>query len=182
MDAVTQEAGVSKATVYAHFDSKQRLFEALIELGSESAIHPATAIVRSGGDPRRELHAFFSRFLDLLFGSGAYAWVRMLIAESPRHPKAAEHFYNCTIERITGVVERYLGELAGEGLFPAEEVRPAAEAFVAMVLLGPIHRVLLLGPQAIDIDATLTFGIDTLLARATPGGPDRRPQRVTSTN
>ena len=62
MDAVTQEAGVSKATVYAHFDSKQRLFEALIELGSESAINPATTLVRSGGDPRHELHAFFSRF------------------------------------------------------------------------------------------------------------------------
>ena len=88
----------------------------------------------------------------------------MLIAEAPRHAKAAEHFYNCTLARITGIVERYLGDLSSEGLFPAEEIHLAAEALVAMVVLGPLHRALLLGPQTIDLQATLTFGIDTLLA------------------
>lgn len=166
MDAITQQAGVSKATVYAHFDSKEKLFEALIRLGSESALNATPSLERNGGDPRDELLAFFSPFLQLLFGSGGYAWSRMLIAEAQRHPQNAALFFECTVERITQSVERYLLALSKDGLFPSANIRPAAEALIAMVLLGPLHRVLLVGPETVEVQRTLEFGIDLLLRKS----------------
>jgi AcrR family transcriptional regulator len=163
MDAITQEAGVSKATVYAHYDSKEKLFETLIRSGSENALAMTPSLIRSGGDPRRELLTFFDPFLMLLFGSGGYSWSRLLIVEANRHPEIAELFCRCTIERITTLVEGYLGELATEGLFPTGRVRLASEALVSMILLGPLHKTLLLGPGSVDVQASLHFGIDLLL-------------------
>lgn len=163
MDAVTQEAGVSKATVYAYFDSKEKLFEALIRLGSEAALNATPSLVRSDGDPRSELLAFFGPFLNLLFDSGGYAWSRMLIAEAHRHPKNAAFFFSCTVERITKSVEKYLLALSRDGLFPKRDVRLSAEALVAMVLLGPLHRALLVGPDQVDVQKSLKFAIELFL-------------------
>lgn len=174
MDAVTKQAGVSKATVYAHFDSKGKLFETLVREGSQTALGQFPPLARRGGDPAAELLAFFGPFLDLLFGGGAYAWNRMVIAETARHPDNAKLFYACTIDRITGMLEHYLGELAREGLFPPADLRLATEVFVATVLLGPLHRTLLLGPGAVDHHAALRFSIRLLLeSKARPPGGGR---------
>jgi TetR/AcrR family transcriptional regulator, mexJK operon transcriptional repressor len=166
MDAITLEAGVSKATVYAHFDGKQKLFEELVRGGSEEAIRSIPPLVRQGRDPASELLAFFEPFLGIVF-HGGYAWSRMVIAEAARHPENAVLFYRCTIERITGTVESYLGSLRDEGLFSTRNVRLAAETLVAVVLLGPLHRVLILGPGAVDDRTSLRAGIDLILGTST---------------
>lgn len=167
MDAVTQEAGVSKATVYAHFDGKQKLFVELVRGGSEEAIRSIPPLARTGGDPAAELLSFFEPFLGIVFGGG-YAWSRMVIAEAARHPENAELFFRCTIERITGSVEGYLGALRDEGLFATRDLRTSAESLVAVVLLGPLHRVLLLGPGAVDYRASLRAGIELVLGHRPP--------------
>jgi TetR/AcrR family transcriptional regulator, mexJK operon transcriptional repressor len=164
MDAVTKEAGVSKATVYAHFDSKDTLFQTLVREGSQTALGQFPPLVHSGGNPADELLAFFGPLLDLLLTRGAgYAWNRMVIAGAARHPENARLFYSCTIDRITEMVEHYLGELAGGGRLPNAGLRLAAESFLSVVLLGPLHRTLLLGPNAVDHRASLRFGIELLL-------------------
>lgn len=163
MDAVTQEAGVSKATVYAHFESKELLFQTLIRLGSEAGLAAIPPLARRGGDPRDELVGFFAPLLDLLFVRGGYAWSRLVVAEASRHPDIAALFVACTFDRITATVEGYLAALAAEGLFPERDVRRSAEGLVALVLLGPMHRVLHLGPDGVDYAASLRFGVELLL-------------------
>lgn len=167
MDAITQEAQVSKATVYAHFKSKDELFETLVRLGSESALSMTPPLKRAGGDPKAELLAFFEPFLMLLFKGAGYNWSRMVIAEANRHPKNAQFFYECTDGRITNWVEQYLKELAKEGLFPTKQVRSGAELLVNMVLLGPLYRTLMIGPGEVDYQHSLKAGVDLLLSIAT---------------
>ncbi len=163
MDAITREAGVSKATVYAHFESKEKLFEALVRLGSEAALGSFPQLARVGGDPREELLGFFEPFLQLLIGKGAYAWNRLVIAEANRHPENAKLFMSCTTERLTQYVEQYLSLLAKEGLFPEKDVTIAAEVFFSIAVLGPLHKILMGGPDAVDFRANLSFGINLLL-------------------
>ena len=177
MDAVTREAGVSKATVYAHFEGKAKLFEELIRLGSETGLKASTPLTRRGGDPRDELVAFFEPLLTLIF-RGGYAWSRLLIAEAQRHPENAGLFYRCTIERVGQAVEGYLADLAREGLLAERDAHLAADALLAVVLLGPLHRALLLGPQAVDFRASLRFGIDLLLGPHNPGGDAVSPPKT----
>lgn len=163
MDAVTEEAGVSKATVYAHFGSKEALFEALVRDGSEHALKSLPPLQRRGGDPTAELRAFFEPFLHLLFEHGGYAWNRLVIAEALRHPENAELFYSCTLARVTASVEAYLGALAREGLLRDRDPRAVAEALLAVVLVAPMHHVLIRGPAAVDYRRSLHHGLDLLI-------------------
>jgi hypothetical protein len=87
----------------------------------------------------------------------------LLIAEALRYPESARFYYACTIERITQSVERYLTALARAGLFAASDLQRSAEALTAMILVGPLHRVLLVGPDAVDFRGALAFGIELLL-------------------
>lgn len=174
MDAVTREAGVSKATVYAHFESKEKLFECLMRDGSEDALRSIPPLVRRGGDPATELLAFFEPLLALIF-EGGYAWNRMIIAEAERHPVNARLFYGCTIERLTATVEQYLGELARENVIEGSDNRPRAQALIAVAILGPLHHLLLLGPESVDYRSALRFGVETMLRTASPEVP-RRPR------
>jgi TetR/AcrR family transcriptional regulator, mexJK operon transcriptional repressor len=167
MDAVTKEAGVSKATVYAHFESKQKLFETLVREGSETALGAFPMLARRGGPPAEELKAFFSPFLELLFRGGS-AWNRMVIAESSRHPENARFFYSCTIARITAMVEQYFLALATEGVLSPGNESALAELFVSMILLGPLHRLLLLGPGSVDHQQSLKTGINLILDKCQP--------------
>jgi TetR/AcrR family transcriptional regulator, mexJK operon transcriptional repressor len=163
MDAVTSEAGVSKATVYAHFDSKDKLFETLVKEGSQNALKATPALERRGGNPREELLSFFEPFLGLVLGKGGYAWERLMLAEANRHPEKARFFYSCTMERIGNMVASYLQKLADEGLFDPKQVKPAAEALVSLVMIGPIHRTILLGKDAVDYRQTLRYGVELIL-------------------
>lgn len=162
MDAVTRQAGVSKATVYAHFDSKQALFETLVREGVEGVFGMVPTLARGGGEPAGDLLAFFEPFLTMVF-HGGYAWDRLVIAEAVRHPANARLFYACTIERVTAAVEGYLAGLHREKVVSVPDPRLAAETLVAVALLGPLHRVLLLGPEAVDFKASLRAGVASLL-------------------
>lgn len=163
MDAVTEEAGVSKATVYAHFASKQVLFETLMREGAGAAFDKFPPLARGDGPPEAELSAFFERVLQHILADGAYAWDRLVIAEAVRHPENARLFHRCAIERLQTLVEGYLVRLGREGLIADVEHRRAAEALLAMVLLGPLHTVLLLGPETSHSGEALRFRLRLFL-------------------
>lgn len=169
MDAVTEAAGVSKATVYAHFSSKQVLFETLMREGAGAAFDKFPPLARGGGPPEAELSAFFEPVLQHILTDGAYAWDRLVIAEAVRHPENAKLFHRCAIERLLALVEDYLVGLGREGLIAAVDHRGAAEALLSMALLGPLHTVLLLGPEAGPSREVLHFRIRLFLKGLSAG-------------
>ena len=169
MDAVTEEAGVSKATVYAHFASKQVLFETLMTAGSSQAFAEFPPLDRRGGNPADELLAFFEPVVGHILAKGGVAWDRLVIAEAVRHPALARLFHRSTLARLGAAVERYLGELRREGLVAGADDRLAADALLAAALLGPLHTVLLLGPDAVDFRPALRFAVRTFLTGLAAG-------------
>src|SRR5260370_35966765 len=86
MDAIAREAGVSKATVYAHFTGKEELFGAIVARLSErrfggfsvEALHPV--------DVEASLGAIAHRFLDLVLSPQAIALNRIIIGKVTRFP------------------------------------------------------------------------------------------------
>src|SRR4051794_1559687 len=66
MDAVAREAGVSKATLYAHFSSKERLFAEMI---ASRCLEHSGMLARSTvdvADARAALRQFGRKFLDIV--------------------------------------------------------------------------------------------------------------------
>src|SRR5438094_7744697 len=66
MDTIAREAGVSKATVYAHFGSKEELFGAVIERECERYFDRFSAGELDPRDVRASLTILGRRFLELV--------------------------------------------------------------------------------------------------------------------
>ena len=93
MDRVAAAAGVSKATVYSHFQDKEGLFTALIQRMAQrkiSLLHGAQSLV---GEPQVVLSQFLTTALDQMRADPQHlAFVRLIIGESGRFPKLAQIF------------------------------------------------------------------------------------------
>ncbi|HRJ61552.1 MAG TPA: TetR/AcrR family transcriptional regulator [Azospirillaceae bacterium] len=147
MDAVAREAGVSKATLYAHFESKDRLFAALVKRECARLFGEGVDHGLDGLTPTEGLTLIGRRFVSLLMSPKAVAGHRIVVAEAARFPELARTFYEAgpgpTIAKVAG----YLDKLNTAGLLRAPDPALAAEQFLGM-LKSHLHLRLLLGMQA----------------------------------
>ncbi|MCV2886451.1 TetR/AcrR family transcriptional regulator [Aestuariibacter sp. AA17] len=93
MDMVATTAGVSKQTVYSHFNSKDDLFAAVISQKCGEYQLDKTALLDPNREPKAVLHEFGSRFVSLLRDKQVIAMHRIVIAEGASNPRVAEIFY-----------------------------------------------------------------------------------------
>lgn len=147
MDAVAREAGVSKATLYAYFESKDRLFSALVKLECARLFGEGVDHGLDGLPPAEGLTLIARRFVGLLMSPKAVAGHRIVVAEAARFPELARTFYEAgpgpTIAKVAG----YLDKLNAAGSLNAPNTALAAEQFLGM-LKSHLHLRLLLGMQA----------------------------------
>lgn len=146
MDAVAREAGVSKATLYAHFESKDRLFSALVKRECGRLFGQGVDHGLDGLPPAEGLTLIGRRFVSLLMSPKAVAGHRIVVAEAARFPELARTFYEAgpgpTIAKVAG----YLVGLNAAGLLKVPDPALAAEQFLGM-LKSHLHLRLLLGMQ-----------------------------------
>src|SRR5258707_15768776 len=82
MDAVAREAGVSKATLYAHFTNKEQLFGERIAAGTRRHSEGLTLPDIADKDVRAALIHFGREFLKILLSPQGLAIYRVVIAET----------------------------------------------------------------------------------------------------
>ncbi|HET6195823.1 MAG TPA: TetR/AcrR family transcriptional regulator [Acetobacteraceae bacterium] len=172
MDAVARAAGVSKATLYAHFSSKEQLFATIIgdacrqkiALGDE--LLPADA-----ADVRSALTGFGGRLLRFFLEARPLALHRVVIGESPRFPELGRAFYDNGPKALIGMFAAWLAEQTRAGRLAAHDPAMAAEQFVAMLRTSPFLRASLgLGPVTeAEIDATVAAAVTTFVKAYAPG-------------
>jgi AcrR family transcriptional regulator len=93
MDVVASRADTSKRSLYAHFESKEKLFLAVIDLVRGLFL----SRLRMPGDysekPAEALVMFCGRYLEVLLYEGSIRMCRLSMAETSRFPEgAAQHF------------------------------------------------------------------------------------------
>jgi AcrR family transcriptional regulator len=133
MDAIAREAGVSKATVYAHFSGKEELFGAVIGRECERYFAEFSA----GELDPRQVHASLTtlgrRFLELLLSPDAIALHRLIVGEVSRFPELGEVFWHAGPERNHAQIEAFLTAAAAAGSLDIADPRLAAEQFTGLV-------------------------------------------------
>src|SRR6185503_5530333 len=82
MDAVARAAGVSKATLYAYFSSKDQLFATIINGACLQKLALHEALPTDATEVREALLGFGGRLLRFLVEPGVLAIHRVVIAES----------------------------------------------------------------------------------------------------
>src|SRR5215468_12403383 len=108
MDTIAREASVSKATVYAHFGSKEELFGAVIGRECERYFASFSAGELDPRDVRASLTVLGRRFLELILSPDAIALHRIIVGEVTRFPTLGEVFWGAGPERQRVQIEAFL--------------------------------------------------------------------------
>jgi len=165
MDAIARQAGVSKATLYTHFDGKDALFAALIVNECRDFADQIGRRARDEPDIRLALRSLAEDFNNLLCNDEKLAMYRMVVAETPRFPALGSIFYDSgpkvMIDRIADLLRR----AAERGLLKIPDAHVAAVQFISLVR-GDSHLTRILGvtPSMSMPSDYIDSGVDLFLA------------------
>lgn len=108
MDEVARRAGVSKQTVYSHFQNKERLFSACIRQ-TVADYFPADPIAWSADRSAAETLRMIGRqYLRLIMSADAINMFRMIIGAGDDREKIARLFFGAGIKPLSEDIRAYL--------------------------------------------------------------------------
>jgi AcrR family transcriptional regulator len=128
MDVVAERAATSKRSLYAHFESKDKLFLAVVDLVRELYLDGLKTPGHYGDDPAEAVVLFCGRFLQILLFRPALRACRLFIAEAERHPDASARYFDAIVSTPRLRLAEFLGERYG--------LAPPAGDEIAGELLG----------------------------------------------
>jgi TetR/AcrR family transcriptional repressor of mexJK operon len=165
MDAVARAAGVSKATLYAHFGAKDRLFASIINEACETIRRTSIGTFESADLPLRDALRHLGRqWLRFMLNDTAIAVRRMVVAEGPHFPELANAFYDNGPRLTRAWLGRWIaGEMARGRLRQADPDR-AADQFVSLVSAEVVLRVTLgiePQPDEAEMELQIDAAVDT---------------------
>lgn len=162
MDVVATRAETSKRSLYAHFESKDKLFLAVIDLAREMYLERLRTPAEYGDDAAEAIVLFCGRFLQLLLREPALRTCRLGIAEAERLPAASNQYYDAIFRSTHDRLAAFLAERQGFAAAKSEDVadqllgRTLHPRFVR-TLLGvekPLSEQADEGSLAADVDLT----------------------------
>ncbi len=166
MDAVARQAGVSKATLYAHFVSKDKLFASIVaDKGQDNpvveSLFPDTVT-----DLRAALLEIGQRLLRFMLRERTLSILRIAIAESARFPELGEAFYTNGPQKFRDRFLAWLDTLAAAGLVETPDPLTATYQFMSLLRSDMFLRAGIgvpPPPGEVEIDATVTGAVETWL-------------------
>jgi AcrR family transcriptional regulator len=144
MDLIAAEAGVSKQTVYNHFQSKEALFKAIVANLTSTLMGPLVVRDPEKSTPQEVLLSWGRDFLALMLRPSTLALYRLIVAESARFPELGGAIYAVGAGRLLAMLADYLAWETRNGRLSASQSELAAEQFVGM-LTGRLQLRALLG-------------------------------------
>jgi TetR/AcrR family transcriptional repressor of mexJK operon len=160
MDAIAREAGVSKATLYSHFQGKDDLFGAIVRNNCQQMLVDIESSVAAGLGPRELLLAVGLKFLKKMMSDEVMAVYRILVSEAPRFPALGRAVQNAGPgPSCNGLADYFRDQTAAGGLAVAD-ADVAADQFFGAVL-GGIHFRRLIGVDKPASQAEIKSRVET---------------------
>ncbi len=110
MDTVASRAGTSKRSLYAHFESKDKLFLAVLDLVRELYLGRLRTPDAYAGDPAEAVTLFCGRFLQLMVWEPQVRTCRLSIAEADRLPGSSNAYFGAIFASTYQRLSVYLAE------------------------------------------------------------------------
>ena len=151
MDVVSSRAQTSKRSLYAHFESKEKLFLAVVELVRGLLLGQLRRPQDHADAPGEALVLFCGRYLEILLYESSIRMCRLSMAETARFPEGAAQFFDVMFieveRRLTAYVQTAFHVTSAVG-------EAAACRLLARILYPRLPRAL--------------FGMDALVAELHP--------------
>ncbi len=133
MDQVAEAGGVSKATLYSYFPSKQELFAAVIRAECDRQAEALRGIRLDGTDLRASLLRMGTAVLELLLAEDTITSYRMVAAEAARAPELGRLYYENGAARLHERLEPFLMAAMKSGQLRQGPAHVAAAQFIGLV-------------------------------------------------
>ena len=166
-DAIAKAAGISKATLYSHFVSKEMLFAVMIREECRSIRERLPEPDLAGADIGSALTRIARTHTAILTTTDALSFYRSVVAQTPRFPELGRIFFEagpCTLLRR---IAEALREAVAAGELSVPDIERAAAQFMALIT-GNVPMTVMLGfapPTNEDWERQIESGVAMFLAR-----------------
>jgi len=133
MDLVAKTAGVSKATLYAHFDSKENLFAEILEVENGRPEDGDWLPERFEGDVEGVLRRFARGMARFFVDGRGLAVYRLFVADLHRFPELVARFHAAGPMAMRSRVARLLAQMGERGALAIDDPETAADHLLSLV-------------------------------------------------
>ena len=149
LDDIARKAGISKATLYLYFDTKDEIFRAVAQSAVASLIEALERQVEGADAPFAEIAPrLLARAAAMMKGRRVPAIARMVIGESRNFPDLARIWHDDVVARVIGIVTGMIARAQARG-----EVAPDDPRLYAFSLMGPMVMAMLFREVFGGVDA-----------------------------
>ena len=133
MEHVAKRAGVSKATLYNHFKTKELIFEHLIAQKTEEFIEVDFASQIDVSDPVKALNFVGHNYLGIIYSPEASAMRRSIIGADEATKPLIQPYMRSGPQKIFGELMSLLARLEKESSFHFSDRSNACDLFLTML-------------------------------------------------
>nr|WP_218644955.1 MULTISPECIES: TetR/AcrR family transcriptional regulator [Acinetobacter] len=148
MNQIAREAGVTKLTVYNHFQDKATLFSCAIEETCESLLKAQPLHLSANSDFRQALYQACELSLTLVNMPEAIKLEHLLMELASEQNPLALQFYNASHAKLRAMWENFFRQAVALQFIQADEPKTQTELIVSL-LHGLRHHEVLLGVRAV---------------------------------
>lgn len=174
MSGIAGLLGGSKGTLWSYFESKEKLFDAVLDRAIEEFRADLTLILRPSDDVRAALHRFCRQFLAKLIQPEAIALFRLVVAEAGRFPELGRIFYERGPGQTRKLLSQFFSDAMERGQLRMGDAQTAAMDFTGLCMAGCHLRMLVAAntaPARADLDADADRAVECFWRAWSPDRP-----------
>ncbi|WP_040608834.1 TetR/AcrR family transcriptional regulator [Pseudooceanicola batsensis] len=163
VDAIAEEARVSKATLYVHSPSKAKLFLSVIEAECDRLSEEICQPLSSRDDARAVLEELSRRMIGLVMDDDYIRLLRICLGAASVLPEAGEIYMDAGPRRATRIVAQILERLHKAKSLNVQDVQSAASQFIHLAISGVVIPRLLAVDEPVDASEHSKRAVDAFL-------------------
>jgi TetR/AcrR family transcriptional repressor of mexJK operon len=156
---IARRAQASKATFYARFENKEKLFLAVLRKRTDEVFQHHAAVYELDAPTRDTLLKIADVFLNLVLSPRHLALLRIVQIESPRFPELGKTLYELGPGRTAKLLTAYLRQQANQGALKIPDPELAAEQFMDLIS-GSFLRKALLGVNSYPLPSEQKYKVE----------------------
>lgn len=167
MDMIAHEAGVSKATVYAYFETKQQLLFKLVQEECEAVVPNLLPTVKFQiQDIEAELRTIARNFTGIFLNNRSLEFYRLIISIVKQFPEVAMVFMEAGPTQHKAEIADFFNRAVQQGLLEIEDVNLAVKQFLGLVTADlPLTWLLAIQPNSLEqYEALINSGVRLFLS------------------
>lgn len=132
IDDIVERANASKATIYKHFNNKQKLFDAVID--SIFIPRPENELDFEEPDPEKALKDFAIKRFKVVFSPDHFSLLRLVMLEGKRNPLIAKTYQEFGPSYSSDVLVDYFKLQKKRKTLKINDPRQATDVFMSLLM------------------------------------------------